>query len=162
VQAPRRGAASFGIHSAALAELPIFLGTNMRLAAGGMTDIMTQLHPSDRWGEWRARVLLGATDMPRPHESRLGSEAYLVPGVARYHAKGRELVAFAPGVLFGLPIRLSGHRPPWRSDDLVAIGSYIVPWAGATSLGPTLGTRERLEINAGLSFRVQLWTAMLP
>jgi hypothetical protein len=95
--------------------------------------------------------------MPKSHESAFGFEAFLSPGVARYYSDERINVAFAPGVLFGMPVRLDPSEPPWRTDDLVALHHYFVPALGTTWLG-----FDRLEINVTLQYRIELWSAMLP
>jgi hypothetical protein len=57
----------------------------------------------------------------------------------------------------GLPLRLSGGRPPWRADELVGLQLFLVP-----SLGAMARDVSAIEVNGTLSLRLALWSAITP
>jgi hypothetical protein len=146
-----------GLATSALLDVSLF-DTRMNFAAGVESRILQRVDDEGtHWGDWRVQALLGATQMSHPHESFLGYELFLAPGVARYHLEHQPKVGFALGVLAGLPLRLSAARPTWRSDELVGLQTYLVPSFGTNWLG-----FERFELNAGVALRFHLWTAIAP
>jgi len=150
-------AANLGIKTRSQVNLGLF-DTKANLALGVESQVLQQLSDGNAWGQWRIQALAGITHMPNRHEFRLGYEALLVAGFARYYAAAAPTVGAALGASFGAPIRLSSSAPPWRSDDLAALGFFLVPEVGLT----TLGLDDSLEVTAGLSLRLHLWSAFLP
>jgi hypothetical protein len=149
--------ANLGFKTRSLVNLGLF-DTKANLALGVESQVLQRLSGGNAWGQWRIQALAGITHMPNRHELRLGYEALLVAGLARYYAGEAPTVGAALGASFGAPIRLSSSAPPWRSDDLAAMGLFLVPEVGLT----TLGLANSLEVTAGLSLRVHLWSAFMP
>jgi hypothetical protein len=162
------GAGSYSVHPDRVANLGFktrslvnlgVLDTKANVAFGVESAVLQRLSGSgNAWGQWRMQGLLGVTHMPKRQEFLLGYEALLAGGVARYYEGASPRFGAALGTSVGMPIRLSSSQPPWRADDLVAIGTYLVPEVGFTSLG----IDDTLELTAGLSFRLHLWSAFMP
>lgn len=133
--------------------------TQAHLALGLESQVMQRLtKPSNAWGNWRLLALAGITHMPKPQEPRLGYEVLIKGGLARDDSDGSADVLGALGASFGLPIRVTSSMPLWRADDLAGIGAFIVPELGFN----TLGFDDSLELTAGLSVRVNVWSAITP
>jgi len=134
----------------ALRGPPIAIGVDAELAA--------RLHPGgDAFSQWHVQLAVGASQLPRPHESPLGYEVLLLPGIASTYVHDRPTVRPALGLQLGTPIRVSQGRPAWRADDLVAATVHLVPSVGATWMGG-----DALSISAALTLRLSFFSAILP
>jgi len=150
-------AANLGVKVRSLVNLGVF-DTRANLALGVESQVLQRVSDGNAWGQWRLQALVGVTHMPKQQESRLGYEALLVAGAARYYVGPTAKAGSALGMTFGTPLRLSGSAPPWRADDLAALGFFVVPEVGLT----TLGLGDSQEVTGGLSLRLQLWSAFMP
>lgn len=150
--------ASIGGKTSSMLDLGLF-DQQAHLALGVESQLLHRLTgPGDAGGQWRLLGLAGLTHMPKPHENLIGYELLFKGGVARDSSDGVPDFVGALGGSFGVPLRLGCHAPLWRSDDLAAIATYIVPELGFHALG----FDDTLELTAGLSFRVHVWSAFMP
>jgi hypothetical protein len=150
--------ASLGTKTASMLNLGLF-DTKAHLAAGVESQVMQRLtKPSNAWGNWRLLALAGITHMPKPQEFRLGYEVLIKGGVARDDSDGSADLLGVLGASLGSPIRLTSSAPLWRADDLAGVGVFVVPELGFS----TLGFDDALELSAGLSLRVNVWSAITP
>lgn len=150
--------ASIGGKTSSMLDLGLF-DQEAHLAVGVETQLLHRLTgPGDAAGQWRFLGLAGLTHLPKPHENLFGYELLFKGGVARDDTDGEADFVGVLGGSFGVPLRLSCSKPLWRSDDLAAISTYIVPELGFHALG----LDDTLELTAGLSFRVHLWSAFMP
>jgi hypothetical protein len=146
-----------GFETTTMASLSL-LDTQADVALGLKSRILHRLTgPQDAFGQWRLQLLLGLTHMPQPRECWVGYEILLAPGMGRYYYSGDDArLGGALGLLGALPLRLSAHAPPWRSDDLIAANVYLVPEVGANYVG------NNFELSAGLSVRTHFWSQITP
>jgi hypothetical protein len=150
--------ATIGGKTSSMLDLGLF-DQKAHLAVGVESQLLHRLTGrGDAGGQWRMLGLLGITHMPKPNESMIGYELLFKGGVARDATDSVPDVVGAVGGSFGVPLRLACPQPLWRSDDLAALGTYIVPELGFHALG----LDDTLELTAGLSFRVHLWSAFMP
>jgi hypothetical protein len=148
---------NLGFKTRSMVNLGVF-DTKANLAVGVESQVLQRLTGSgNAWGQWRVQALLGVTHMPKRQEFLLGYEALLSGGMARYYAGASPTFGGALGATVGMPVRLSSPAPLWRADDLAAVGLYIVPEVGFTTLD-----FQTHELTAGLSLRVHLWSGFMP
>lgn len=156
VHAPR--VPSLGLQATSLVNLAVFSGP--AISFGLDAQVLERLdHDGDGFSQWRLRTLIGVSQQPQPSEFFIGYEAFLAPALGRiYVSEARPLdLRGGLGVQLGAPIRLASPRPPWRSDDLAALSAYVVPWISGSWF-----YEDTLDVGAGLSLRLSLWTAVLP
>jgi len=108
---------------------------------------------------WRTSLLLGYTRTPLPYESRVGAEIVLRGGMGRAPVGADLPVAWHTGAELGLPIRLSRFRPRWKADGLSMANWLLVPALRGTWYFTDM---PGVEIGAGLSFRMHIWTGVAP
>jgi hypothetical protein len=146
-----------GFTTLGLLELPL-LDTDANLTLGVSTSVLERTSPkSSAWGDWRFGGLVGFSQTPRPNELRLGYEAFLSAGLARYQSVAGPRVGSSFGLQLGAPLRLSRQRPAWRSDELIAVNFYLVPSVAVHHLG-----FDRTEVVLGAALRGSFWSSTIP
>lgn len=146
-----------GPQATSLVNLQLFSGPAISL--GLDAQLLTRTDGKDDFGQFRLRGLIGVSEQPQPSDSLLGYELFVAPSLARIYVAEHRPAELRGGIGLqgGLPLRLSPHKPSWRSDDLVGLGTYLVPWvAGAWYY------ENSWDLSAGLMFRFSLWSAVLP
>jgi hypothetical protein len=139
-----------------MADLSVINGPD--LAIGADAVLLERLNGGgDQWGQWRLRGLAGITQMPQPHQCFVGYEVFAALGMGRVLHGHKPRVAATAGLDAGLPLRLSRHKPIWRSDDLIGVDVYLVPSANASWFAI-----KQFEIAGSLSLRFGFWSAVLP
>jgi hypothetical protein len=120
--------------------------------------------PGPCCGETRVSAGLGFAAIPLRDRSRLGYEAVLSGGFARFRDGDAVISGPGAGLQVAGPIRLGSGRTLWESDDFGDFFLALVPHVGGTVLFPTdgLDRKPRLELSAGLALRLQFWTELMP
>jgi hypothetical protein len=146
-----------GVSTQGIVEVPV-LYTKANLALGWESRVLQRTSSSGTsWGDWRLSALIGLSQLPRPHESRLGYEVFLATGAARFQRSNGADSGFLLGLLAAAPVRLSRQLPRWRADQLLAVNFYLVPTLSLNTLH-----FHELEVAAGLAIRGSLWSSTIP
>ena len=82
------GVPSTGFAASSIADLALVDGP-ANVAVGFEGQVLERVDKYDRAGQWRFQALAGLTHLPRPFEPRLGYEALLGVGAARYYDRDR-------------------------------------------------------------------------
>jgi hypothetical protein len=147
---------SAGVKVTALTDMSLARGPAIASGVEAQVEGRVDGH-HDAFGQFRLLMPVGLMRLPRPEQFFIGYEALLTPGIARTYVGGRAELRPAIGVELGLPLRLAGHEPIWRSDDLLGLGVYLVP-----SVSALWFETDTLSISAAISLRVTVWSALTP
>jgi len=119
------------------------------------------LVPGHCCDELSAALFVGYGKIPQRDGSRLGFEVGPTVGYERLREHDHVKGGAALGGQLAVPIRLSGSRTPWDTSDTIDFLWMIVPEVGGGVFRPTASDRQG-ELRAGLSLRLQMWTALFP